>query len=297
MDKISGIRFTTTEIKILACFSKGACKTSMITRILNKNPRTIYSHLSNIKQKLEEISLDKVILFVEKSEDKSKLQDIFATQYQEYQFREKAVKAANAIKELDITCCVLNSKDIASNDVLDELLGFMDKLSIKIKKLKDDCSEEDKQGAQKTIFMIAKENIDADSIEIFFSGNATLNSPCIIVDGYSKIPFYRELAKQLLKKHRVIPEIKEACKLLEKETILNKPLIVSDVQLHNTNKNTLKIFKLFSVIIVGALIYALLMYNNSLQDKGIDKPIYPNPICFLITICPLEIQCLRVEKS
>ena len=31
-------------------------------------------------------------------------------------------------------------------------------------------------------------------------------------------------------------------------------------------------FKLVSVIIVGALIYVLLMYNNYLQDKAIDKP-------------------------
>jgi len=84
---INGIKFTPTEIKVIACFTVDAIKPSTIARILDKATKTIYGHLDKIKSKTNSQTFDGISLFVRKSHQFKELKNYFNVQYTEYYYK------------------------------------------------------------------------------------------------------------------------------------------------------------------------------------------------------------------
>ena len=74
---ISNIRFTARESEVLACLLFNR-KEKKIAEILSISPRTIESHIANIKMKLSGCSKEQIIDFLEVSDKVNDLRNIYS---------------------------------------------------------------------------------------------------------------------------------------------------------------------------------------------------------------------------
>ena len=114
---ISGIRFTNREIEVLACLLHNR-KEKKIADILSISPRTVESHVTNIKLKLSIHSKERIVDFLEISNKVADLKKTYSTLLIQCLFLQKLVQVKNLVNSRQYTCFIINE----SCDKNDQLL-------------------------------------------------------------------------------------------------------------------------------------------------------------------------------
>ena len=83
---IGGVKFTHTEAKVLSCFAAHIVKSKLIGSILGSAPKTIDTHIDNIKRKINANNKDDVLIFIKKCPEISQLKIKFNSHYIDHKF-------------------------------------------------------------------------------------------------------------------------------------------------------------------------------------------------------------------
>ena len=101
-DVIKNIRFTQTEIKILSCFAFHIIKSKSIGTILGSSPKTIDTHIDNIKRKMNINNKEDIYFFIRSSSEFNQLKIIFNQVYINHKYKQAVKKIAYQLKTLSI---------------------------------------------------------------------------------------------------------------------------------------------------------------------------------------------------
>lgn len=211
MRSIEGIKFTTAEVKILACLTDESYNIHAIARILNKNARTVYSHLHNIKQKIEVWALRAVADFVHKSSDYEWLKETFTSLKQERQLQNSIEQISSSISSLNVNCVLLQDSSV-SEKLTEELASLIEQLSIRV-----DRDEQVTKGEKHDFYLTLKQSDGLQyKIEAFyFPSQKRFSTPVqkkqliTYIDDYTKLNFYKFLLEILADKYHSVKELQD----------------------------------------------------------------------------------------
>lgn len=116
---ISGIRFTFREVEVLACLLHNR-KEKKIANILSISPRTVESHVANIKLKISINSRDQILDFLEKSDKIIYLKKIYSALLIEYLFLQSLANIKSLVIPNRYTCHIINKSDDKNHRLLIE---------------------------------------------------------------------------------------------------------------------------------------------------------------------------------
>jgi len=226
---INGIKFTPTEIKVIACFSVDAIKPSTIARILNKSTKTIYGHLDKIKSKTNSQTFDGISLFVKKSGQFRELNHYFKQQYIDYYYRETSKKIAYKLKPLNVVYNLIVLSELKEKRVIDDIIQSVELTGVKIKKIDDlqvikGSSDLDKQPFCVCIarnideikqFQVCGKELEQNNLYIVLNQpSLSTESKVLFFETGNKKQFYKFLINHLVKNHQVIANQPEALAFL-----------------------------------------------------------------------------------
>lgn len=116
---ISNIRFTCREIDILACLLHNR-KEKKIAEILSISPRTVETHIANIKMKLSGCSKEQIIDFLEISDRITDLKNTYSKLLIQKLFQQTLKDIRDLIKFKKYNCCVINQTQDKNHQLLIE---------------------------------------------------------------------------------------------------------------------------------------------------------------------------------
>jgi tetratricopeptide (TPR) repeat protein/DNA-binding CsgD family transcriptional regulator len=129
---IKNIRFTQAEIKVLSCFVSNITKSKSIGTILGSSPKTIDTHIDNIKRKINTNNKEDIYLFIKSSTEFNQLKIIFNQVYVNYKYKQAVKKIAYKLKTLSITCNFNVSAELNKNTDINEISQTIKLAGIKI---------------------------------------------------------------------------------------------------------------------------------------------------------------------
>ena len=116
---ISNIRFTARESEVLACLLFNR-KEKKIAEILSISPRTIESHIANIKIKLSGCSKEQIIDFLEVSDKVNDLRNIYSKLLIQKLFLQTLKEIRDLTKFKKYNCCIINQTQNKNHKLLIE---------------------------------------------------------------------------------------------------------------------------------------------------------------------------------
>ena len=129
---IKGLRFTQAEIKILSCFAYHITKSKSIGTILGSAPKTIDTHIDNIKRKINTNNKEDIYFFLKSSIEFNQLKIIFNQVYINYKYKQAAKTIAYKLKTLSVTCNFNVSAELNQNTEINEISQTIKLTGIKI---------------------------------------------------------------------------------------------------------------------------------------------------------------------
>ena len=134
---INGVKFTKTEIKILACFASYISKSKLIGSILGSSPKTIDTHIDNIKRKINVHSKDDILFFVKKSKQVNLLKQLCNEQYITHKYLKTATIISNSLKPMDIICNINVSPELKEETNTNDIIKSIGLTGIKTNTIDD----------------------------------------------------------------------------------------------------------------------------------------------------------------
>lgn len=180
---VNGIKFTSTELTVLSCFTDSvSSKPSIISQVLDKPTSTIYSHLDKIKSKIGAISIGDIAIFVKQSSEYKELKKIYFDIYLDYQFRLTANKISHYGKKLQLTYSLSLLSDSKDKEHIEKLLKHMlhtcgfanasDNSSLIAVNILDEDEQIESSIHHNTIkIILAKGNASIDNYTFYYSDN------------------------------------------------------------------------------------------------------------------------------
>ena len=104
---ISDIRFTSREIDVLACLLHNRTE-KKIAEILSISPRTVETHIANMKMKLSGASKDQIIDFLELSDKVPDLKNIYSKLLIHNLFLRKLKEIKYLLNSKQYNCSIIN---------------------------------------------------------------------------------------------------------------------------------------------------------------------------------------------
>ncbi len=116
---ISNIRFTCREIDILACLLHNR-KEKKIAEILSISPRTVETHIANIKMKLSSCSKEQIIDFLEISNKITDLKNTYSKLLIQKLFLQTLKEIRHLIKFQKYNCCIIDQSQDKNHQLVIE---------------------------------------------------------------------------------------------------------------------------------------------------------------------------------
>ena len=129
---INEINFTEAEFKILSCLSCRVTQSKVIGSILGSSPKTINTHIDNIKRKIQVKSKKEIISFIDSYKQINKLKHYFNKKYIDYKYMKAAKLISHTLSILNVRCIYnLSPKLDNQSDVL-TIIDSIGLLNIKL---------------------------------------------------------------------------------------------------------------------------------------------------------------------
>ncbi|NQY42930.1 MAG: tetratricopeptide repeat protein [Legionellales bacterium] len=204
----------------------------MIGSILGSSPKTINTHIDNIKRKIKATSKKEISSFIAKYKKITKLKQYFNKRYLDYQYEKSAKVISHTLSILNITCFYNVSPKLINNPETNSICKSFELLNIKM---------EESNSLQKMIDYCVSSNMqrlgllltnDIGEIEYFkkYMGNARNNiificfdknndaklkdSSVLFYDVEKKKDFYHFIIKYLIKNYSEIDRINKELDVL-----------------------------------------------------------------------------------
>lgn len=116
---ISNIRFTSREIDVLACLLHTR-KEKKIAEILSISPRTVETHIANIRMKLSGCSKEQIIDFLEVSDKITDLKNAYSKLLIQKLFLQTLKEIKHLLQLQRYNCCIINQTQNKSHQLLIE---------------------------------------------------------------------------------------------------------------------------------------------------------------------------------
>ncbi len=129
---IKNIKFTEKEIQVIACFTSNISKSKLIGKILGSSSKTIDTHITNIKRKININDKEEIAFFVRKSKQFTELKNYFNIQYIDHYYRETAQKIEYHLGLLNIVCNLRASPELSKGIVTDTISKSIELTGINI---------------------------------------------------------------------------------------------------------------------------------------------------------------------
>jgi hypothetical protein len=130
---IKNIKFTQAEIKILSCFTPYITKSKSIGTILGSSPKTIDTHIDNIKRKINTNNKEDIYFFIKSSSEFDQLKTIFDQIYIDYKYKQAVKKIAYKLKTLSVICNFNVPAELNQNTKINEINQAIKLAGIKVK--------------------------------------------------------------------------------------------------------------------------------------------------------------------
>jgi tetratricopeptide (TPR) repeat protein/DNA-binding CsgD family transcriptional regulator len=134
---INGIDFTRAEAKVLSCLSCNYTHSKIIGSILGSSPKTINTHIENIKRKIKVNKKNEIISFIENSNEIGKLQVSFNMRYVDYQYSKVAKVISHSLSILSIQCFCNVSPKITQDFEINDVFKAIEALNINLEKVEN----------------------------------------------------------------------------------------------------------------------------------------------------------------
>lgn len=132
---IKNIKFTQAEIKILSCFAQHIIKSKAIGAILGSAPKTIDTHIDNIKRKINTSNKDDIYFFIKNSIELNQLNIIFNQIDINHKYEQAVKKIAYKLKTLAVICNFYVSAEFKQNLEINDISQAIKLTGIKINAL------------------------------------------------------------------------------------------------------------------------------------------------------------------
>jgi tetratricopeptide (TPR) repeat protein len=129
---IKNIKFTQAELKVLSCFAHHITKSKSIGTILGSSPKTIDTHIDNIKRKININNKEDIYFFIKGSSKFNQLKIIFNQQYVSYKYKQAVKKIAYKLKAMSVICNFHVSAELNQNTEINEISQTIKLAGIKI---------------------------------------------------------------------------------------------------------------------------------------------------------------------
>ncbi len=276
---ISNINFTLREIDVLSClrYNRGEKK---IAEILDISPRTVESHISNIKMKLTGRSRDQIIDFLESSGKIQHLSDWYSRLLTQASYLNTLQTIRKLSDSRNYKCCFIIQ---AQNNEYLEL----------VKQIKDDLNsagieivEDQKENDVVTIYVQIGNTELSDSTsdkDIYLLFNKAVDTQDGLKSGHIDFTDYAEYTTNLLYLLQQIMKQEQVNKIIDefniesqniKEIILNSNTVsTSQENIHSllaNNKRTMvgKILISGIILLIITLVYIIFKYNSGVLYNG-----------------------------
>lgn len=291
---ISDIKFTQTEIKVLSCFVAHVIKSKQIGVILGSSPKTIDSHIDNIKRKINAYSKEEIIFFVKKSKQFHQLEDNFDRLYVDHQYAKVAKTISHNLASMDISCSCSISPELTKNKEVSMIREAIKLMGIKVDTVNDVQSlleTDTTSNSHKFVLFIFQNMSEIDNLRkhtdnkhdnvIYICIDKKLSHPhddsnVLLYDANNKKFFYHFLINYLIKNYEIIDSLNKQSDFISSINVLKKSSRSNEEALSNTSNNTrssslfshkLWIAALFVVIVTVS--YIIHNRKDALQETQI----------------------------
>lgn len=288
LQTINSIKFTPTELKILACLSNGSCKPREIAIILDKSPKTVYSQIDKIKHKINCHVVEDISLFIRKAEQFADLKRYYRQIYMQFVLSKESRKIKSALQGQNVICNVVGGNKNVIGNILDatgismrqvedfQSIGWQDDSSLCLFFANSysnivEVAKQSQQTFEKSLFFLpqsSKEDIDK------LTGNVIR----LDKENYENQVHF-ELLKYLTTRNSIIGKLNSESKFLEQISGVSDNLFLQEKEVGNTfSKNVGKIswqnstvkrllFGFGMIIIIGFVAGFILPASTSLLSK------------------------------
>ncbi|NQY43354.1 MAG: hypothetical protein HRT87_08430, partial [Legionellales bacterium] len=279
---INEINFTEAEFKVLSCLSCRVTQSKVIGSILGSSPKTINTHIDNIKRKIQVNSKKEIVSFIESYKQINYLKSYFNKRYIDYKYMKTANLIAYHLSILNVRCVYSISPELKEEVDVSGILKSIEMLNIKLeqeKSLQKLLDSSSGLNTRKFGLLIAK-NIDEighfqkhigivknNIMYICLDKQSASDSEILLYDQNNKKELYHFIIGYLVKNYPNINKLNQETNFIESITEIEKnvgssneiePLVDSGV-----SKNVFPIQSSQKGIFItlGLLLFAFGWYN------------------------------------
>jgi DNA-binding CsgD family transcriptional regulator len=286
LNEIQGIKFTLREVDVLACLlhNRGEKK---IAQLLGISPRTVETHINNIKLKLSGCTREYIIDFIEDSDKINLFRQFYGYLSIKRHFEGILSNIKNSIKTTiyyDLHCPQENSEDNALT-ILQELQKNLEFVNIKQITKKDDSK------VDVTIYVTKKAPEDNKPNYIYITFDQDSDSRNNVINFSSKENFYTSLLRlisaisgETILASSVIEAFENKYQVFYNSWINGKKN-TNSVAISNNLKNTIKaksvlIWGILAIIILISIAAIIRSKSNSPKNPPIklEVPLLSNNV-------------------
>ncbi|NQY42323.1 MAG: tetratricopeptide repeat protein [Legionellales bacterium] len=284
---INEINFTEAEFKVLSCLSCRVTQSKVIGSILGSSPKTINTHIDNIKRKIQVKSKQEILSFIDSYKQINKLKHYFNKRYIDYKYQRAATLIGHRLSILNVRCIYNVSPELNEEIGISPILDSIGLLNIKLdeeKSLQNLLDSSSGLNTRKFGLLIVKHMKEIEHFQkhigivknnimyICLDDNKSDNENILFYDQNSKKELYHFLIKYLIRNYPSINDLNKETDFLASIDEIEKDIEPIDVdEVVVGNKVSKKISPIQSsqkgIFITAGLLMLLFGWYNYIQIK------------------------------